>query len=79
MKNINIEYCEKWNYKPEFDRVSKIILSINQSINIKGNKSIPRTGSFEVVINGQLVFSKLKVEMFPDETEIYSWFNQKKC
>ena len=75
MTNVYIEYCEKWNYKPEFDRVSKIILSINQSININGNKSTPRTGSFEVVMNNQLVFSKLKTERFPNETEIYSWFN----
>ena len=75
MINIYIEYCEKWNYKPEFDRVSKIILSINQSINVKGNKSIPRTGSFEVVMNNQLVFSKLKTERFPSEREIYSWFS----
>ena len=75
MTNVYIEYCEKWNYKPEFDRVSKIILSINQSINIKGNKTIPRTGSFEVVMNNQLVFSKLKTDRFPNEAEIYSWFN----
>ena len=75
MINVYIEYCEKWNYKPEFDRVSKIILSINQSINVKGNKSIPRTGSFEVVMNNQLVFSKLKTERFPNEREIYSWFS----
>ena len=72
---IYIEYCEKWNYKPEFDRVSKIILSIDKSINIAGNKSNPRTGAFEVVMNNQLVFSKLKTERFPNETEIYSWFN----
>ena len=75
MTNVYIEYCEKWNYKPEFDRVSKIILSINQSINVEGNKSIPRTGSFEVIMNNQLVFSKLKTERFPNEAEIYSWFS----
>ena len=72
---IYIEYCEKWNYKPEFDRVSKIILSIDKSINIAGNKSNPRTGAFEVVMNNQLVFSKLEIGKFPDESEIYTWFN----
>ena len=74
MKNINIEYCEKWNYKPEFDRVSKIITSINNNINIIGNESSPRTGSFEVSINNKLVFSKFKCDRFPDETEICTWF-----
>jgi len=75
IKNIYIEYCEQWNYQPEFDRVSKIILSIDDSSNIVGNEENPRTGSFEVVINNQLVFSKFKVGRFPNESEIYSWFN----
>ena len=73
--NIHIEYCEKWNYKPEFDRVSKIILNINNKVNIQGNKTPPRTGSFEVSINGKLIFSKFEYDSFPTKEEIYSWFN----
>ncbi len=75
MKYVKIEYCEKWNYKPEFDRVSNIINLIDESINIAGNESEPRTGSFEVVINGKLLFSKFKLGRFPNESEIYSWFD----
>ena len=75
MKNIHIEYCEKWNYKPEFDRVSKIILSIDKTINIAENNSSPRTGSFEVMLDNQLVFSKLEIEKFPNDSEIYSWLS----
>ncbi len=74
MEYIHIEYCEKWNYKPEFDRVSKIILSLGSDVEIIGNKSLPRTGSFEVSINGELVFSKFKYNTFPVEDEIISWF-----
>ena len=72
---IHIEYCEKWNYKPEFDRVSKIILLIDNSINISGNDSEPRTGSFEVTINGKIIFSKFENGRFPDDLEISSWFS----
>ena len=79
MIEVNIEYCEKWNYKPEFDRVSKIILSFKNNINIIGNSVSPRTGSFEVLINNELVFSKLMSGNFPEKSEIYSWFNTNKC
>ena len=75
MLNIYIEYCEKWNYKPEFDRVSKIIINLNSSVNIVGNKNLPRTGSFEVTINNKLVFSKFKCDSFPSKEEIFSWFS----
>ncbi len=72
---IYIEYCEKWNYKPEFDRVSNIINSLNYSVEIKGNLSEPRTGSFEVKLNDRLVFSKFQTDKFPNKNEILSWFN----
>jgi len=32
-----------------------------------------RTGSFEVEIDGKLVFSKLKEDRFPTETEMEAW------
>ena len=71
---VNIEYCEKWNYKPEFDRVSKIISSLKKDITVIGNAAPPRTGSFEVLIGNKLVFSKFTKDKFPSEPEIYSWF-----
>ena len=70
---IYIEYCIKWNYGPEFDRVSKIIHANDPSIEIIGNNTAPRSGSFEVVINNLLIFSKFKKERFPTELEISSW------
>ena len=67
---IHIEFCERWNYHPEFDRVSKIITSINPDAIIDGNKSSPRTGSFEVKLNGKIVFSKFQSGKFPSKSEI---------
>ncbi len=71
---IRIEFCEKWNYFPDFDRVSSIIKEINPNAIIVGNKRPPRSGAFEVEIDGELVFSKLKLGTFPDKKTINSWF-----
>ena len=72
--NIEIEYCVKWNYKPEFDRVSKIIKSINSDVIIIGNRFSPRSGAFEVILNGETVYSKFSTNTFPKRKDINSWF-----
>ena len=71
---IHIEFCIKWNYGPEFDRVSNIIKKNNPNIDVSGNKTNPRAGSFEVTIDGKLIYSKFKTNKFPDELEIKGWF-----
>ena len=73
--NIHIEYCEKWNYYPEFERVSNIIKKKRPEAAITNNNTPPRTGSFEVTINNKLVYSKFKTNNFPTENEIVSWIN----
>ena len=72
--NIHIEYCIKWNYGPEFDRVSNIIKTLSNDVVISGNRSAPRSGAFEVEIEGKLVFSKFENGKFPDKTDVLSWF-----
>ena len=71
---INIEFCEKWNYQPDFDRVSKIIKNIVPDAKVQGNTKPPRSGAFEVTIDNKLVFSKFKTGEFPQEPDIKSWF-----
>ena len=70
---FHIEYCEKWNYGPEFDRVSKIIKSVDSSIIVEGNELSPRSGAFEVTLNNSIIYSKFKTGKFPTEKEINSW------
>ena len=70
---IYIEFCERWNYHPEFDRVSKIVKKYSPESETIGNENPPRTGAFEVIINDNLVFSKFKCGSFPSETDIRSW------
>ena len=73
---IHIEFCIKWNYGPEFDRVSKEIKKINSSVIIKGNENPPRSGSFEVTINGKLIYSKFKSKNFPNKEQIKNWIQK---
>ena len=70
---MHIEFCIKWNYGPEFDRVSKVVNQINKDIRIQANKNSPRTGAFEVTINDKLVFSKFNINRFPTLEEIKGW------
>ena len=69
-----IEFCIKWNYDPEFERVSNIIKGINSDIEISSNQIPPRSGAFEVSVNDKLVFSKFELNRFPSENEIKGWF-----
>ena len=70
---VHIEYCVKWNYEPEFERVSNLIYSIHSNAKVSSNENGHRTGSFEVTINGILVFSKFETNRFPTENETNSW------
>jgi selT/selW/selH-like putative selenoprotein len=54
--------------------VSKIITKIYPNVEIEGNRNNPRTGSFEVELDGKVIFSKFQLGKFPSETDITSWF-----
>ena len=74
--NLHIEFCEIWNYGPEFDRVSKIIKKYNPSINITGNEKPPRSGAFEITIEDKLIYSKFETNNFPSEKEIIAFLKR---
>ena len=71
---IHIEFCEKWNYQPDFDRVSKEIKKIMPNVQVMGNSKPPRSGAFEVTIDGKLIYSKFHTGNFPKPKDISSWF-----
>ena len=64
---IHIEFCEKWNYQPDFDRVSKEIKKMMPNAQILSNTTAPRSGAFEVTIDGKLVLTRKKVFNKPKE------------
>lgn len=41
---------------------------------VTGNSTPPRTGAFEVKIDGKEVYSKFKTGSFPDKDKVLSWF-----
>lgn len=55
--------------------MSKTIKTLFPHANIKGNESEPRTGSFEIMLNGNLVYSKFKTSEFPTSNEIKDFLN----
>ena len=71
---VHIEFCEKWNYHPDFDRVSKQVKKLIPDVQIEGNAKPPRSGAFEITIDGKLVYSKFQTGNFPNMADIYSWF-----
>jgi len=71
---IHIEFCEKWNYHPDFDRVSKEIKKIIPNADVMGNSKPPRNGAFEVTLNEKLIYSKFQTGNFPNSEDISSWF-----
>ena len=72
---IHIEFCIKWNYGPEFDRVSKEIKELFPNANIEGNKGDPRSGAFEITLNGDLIYSRFRTNSFPSKTELKELLN----
>ena len=67
---IHIEFCVIWNYGPEFDRVSNSIKELYPEAIIEGNKDEPRSGAFEISLNGNLVYSKFSTNSFPSKEEL---------
>ena len=50
--------------------MSKEIKELQPHAHIEGNKNNPRTGSFEIIIDGKLVYSKFETHAFPSKIEI---------
>lgn len=74
--DISIEYCITCNYRP---------LAASLAIAVKKKTGIDTmligsndAGAFEVRIDGELIFSKLKLNRFPDHREILESVSKKR-
>ena len=67
---IHIEFCVRWNYGPEFDRVSNNIKELYPKAIIEGNKDEPRSGAFEITLNVNLIYSKFSTNLFPSKEKL---------
>jgi selT/selW/selH-like putative selenoprotein len=41
---------------------------------VTGNSKPPRSGAFEVTLDGKLIYSKFHTGNFPNTSDIKSWF-----
>ncbi len=64
---IEITYCAKWNYKP---RASSLGDEIFNKFDAEVKLIAGSGGVFEVVMDGDLLFSKKALSRFPDPGEI---------
>ena len=68
--NISIEYCSMWNYLPRAASLANEILE-KYGTDVKELTLIPSGGGvFEVIKNGDLIFSKKRLDRFPDDGEV---------
>jgi len=68
--DIRIEYCVQWNYKP---RARSLRQELSDTFGYWAELKPGERGAFEVYVNGNLIFSKLKEDRFPNEGEIVLW------
>ena len=54
--------------------MSKVIKNIYPDCEIVGNKLAPRSGAFEIELDGKLVYSRFNTSKFPSEQEIKNFF-----
>ncbi|MEE8432792.1 MAG: Rdx family protein [Candidatus Desulfatibia sp.] len=65
---LSIEYCITCNYRPMAASLAIVIKKeIGIDTQLVGSK---KAGAFEVILDGELIFSKLQSNCFPDHQEI---------
>ena len=70
---ISIEYCSIWNYLPKASSLESELEQIYPDAEIKLVSS--GGGVFEVMVNGNLIFSKKSFDRFPENGEIVNLIN----
>jgi len=65
---VRVEYCGGWGYEPRYRELARVVTQEFPDAEVSG--FVGRSSSFEIEINGQLVFSKLETSGFPYEDDI---------
>jgi len=67
---ISIQYCNVWNYLPRAAGLASELLE-KYGTNITQLTLLPSDGGvYEIIKDGALIFSKMKLDRFPDNGEI---------
>jgi len=65
---VHVEYCGAWGYSGKYERLKGAILKAVPEAEITG--VVGRKQSYEITLNGKVIYSKLKTEKFPEDSEI---------
>ena len=65
---VEVEYCGRWGYAPRYQELARTIKSSLPDAECVGN--VGRNTSFEVVVDGTLIYSKLKTGKFPTYEDV---------
>ena len=72
--NISIEYCAQWNYLP---RASSLEAELKSRFPRVETKLISSGGGvYEIILEGELIFSKKTLGRFPDDGEVTALIKQ---
>ena len=72
--NISIEYCVQWNYLP---RASSLEAELKSKFPRVETKLISSGGGvYEIILDGELIFSKKTLGRFPDDGEVAALIKQ---
>ena len=71
---ISIEYCAQWNYLP---RASSLEAELKSKFPRVETKLISSGGGvYEIILDGELIFSKKTLGRFPDDGEVAALIKQ---
>lgn len=71
---ISIEYCTKWNYEP---RASSLGDLLTKKYDTEVKLLASEGGVFEVVVDGNLIYSKKELNRFPEDGEVEGFIDQR--
>ena len=63
---VEIHYCSMWNYKPTAARVAA---ELKKDLDVDATLVAGSNGIFDIIMDGERVFSKKKIGRFPDPGE----------
>jgi len=74
MVHVQVEYCGSWGYEPRYEELARLLREKVPGATVEG--AAGRRRSFEVTVDGVLVFSKLERGGFPAWAEVVSCVQQ---
>ena len=71
---VSIEYCAQWNYLPRASSLEAELKSRFPGVETKLISS--GGGVYEIILEGELIFSKKTLGRFPDDGEVAALIKQ---